>query len=103
MLKKVIYYTFGCCMALTLLDGCKREPRLAQGYTEEDSDDEDVWYGPGFYFGVWFDNEDDYWGWRGNHRDYPSNRHYYNKDHPVHYEGHGGGARGGGHGGGGHR
>jgi hypothetical protein len=46
---------------------------------------EDVWFGPGFYYGIWFDNEDEYWGWRGNHLDYPRNREYYNHDHPVDY------------------
>ena len=81
--------------------------------------EEDVWFGPGFYYGVWFDNEDNYWRWRGNHRGYPSNRGYYHHDHPVHYNhnhnnpnhqhhegghGHSGGSHGGGgHGGGGHR
>lgn len=78
-------------------------------YAEEEQTDE--WYGPGFYFGIWFDNEDDYWGWRGNHRDYPSNRNYYHSDHPIHYDHHGGGDKGGsrssgrsgGHGGGGHK
>ncbi len=80
----------------------------------------DQWYGPGFYFGLWFTSIYAYQTWRYNHRDYPSNRHYYNHDHPVHYHGHdhgerhneggqgghggehGGGGHGGGHGGGGH-
>ncbi len=89
--------------------------------------EEDVWFGPGFYYGIWFDDEDNYWRWRRNHGDYPSNRNYYHHDHPVYYSsrergehgdeggaggggheggqsgGHSGGHGGGGHGGGGHR
>lgn len=55
----------------------------------------DYWYGPGFYYGTWYDNEQDYWGWRREHPDYPPNREYYNHDHPVEYhpEGRGRGRR----------
>lgn len=55
-----------------------------------DDDDEDVvWVGPGWYYGVWFDTEFDYDDWRHGH---------HHGDH-----GHGGhGGHGGGHGGGGH-
>jgi hypothetical protein len=45
----------------------------------------DVWYGPGYYYGFWFNNEPDYWKWRRNHRDYPSNRNYYHPTHPIRY------------------
>lgn len=45
----------------------------------------DVWYGPGYYYGTWFDTEDAYWGWRGNHLDYPANVNYYNRNYPVNY------------------
>lgn len=63
---------------------------------------DDIWFGPGFYYGTWFDNESDYWQWRGNHLDYPPNRDYYNHDHPVEYHHEGmehreGGGHGGGH------
>lgn len=77
---------------------------------DEDVESVDVWYGPGFYYGFWFGNESDYWGWRHNHRHYPSNRNYYHPSHPVHYNAgnrgggnRGGGSRGGHGGGGGHR
>ena len=79
----------------------------------EEEDNVDIWFGPGFYYGIWFDNEADYWQWRSNHRHYPSNHNYYHHDHPIHYHqnaphghgghGNGGGHRGGGHGGGGRR
>lgn len=117
------------------LDAAQSQPKKVQ-YNDQNDDDDysdnvyieedntDIWFGPGFYYGFWFDNESDYWGWRGNHWDYPSNRNYYNHDHPIHYNhdgnrrdrdgrgdggrDHGGGGRGGergggGHGGGGHR
>ena len=76
------------------------ESNLQQEQTDEQlnnsSNSEDIWFGPGFYYGVWFDNEQEYWEWRGNHMDYPPNRDYYNHDHPIHYNrddhprGHGG-------------
>ena len=73
-------------------------------YIEED--DDDIWYGPGFYYGIWFDNEDDYRGWCRDHPNRPPSRQYYNRDHPVPYqhEEHGeGGGHGHAGGGGGHR
>ncbi len=95
-------------------------------YIEEGGvvDEQDIWFGPGFYYGIWFDAEPDYWEWRRNHWDYPPNRYYYDHDHPVEYhrdgsgryrgydrggenrggdDFRGGGGHGGGHGGGGHR
>ena len=52
---------------------------------EEDPSEEDLWYGPGFYYGIWFEDEDDYWQWRQNHRGYPPNHRYYDPHHPVYY------------------
>lgn len=58
-------------------------------YVEEDVYVEpvegDIWFGPGFYYGIWFSEEQEYWYWRDQHRDYPPNRNYYNHDHPVEY------------------
>ncbi|MGB7978943.1 MAG: hypothetical protein WCF19_07285 [Chlamydiales bacterium] len=55
--------------------------------TEEYEDNEPVeWAGPGWYWGIYIDNEDDYWN------------HYHNHSH----QGRGGYHQGGGHGGGGH-
>ena len=68
---------------------------------EVDNDDDGYyddggWDGPGFYFGIWFDNDADYYYWRrGGH--YYHGGHYYR-----HGGGHGHGHGGGGHGGGGH-
>ena len=74
-------------------------------YLEENS--EDIWFGPGYYYGVWFNNEEDYQGWRRNHEEYPPNHDYYSHDHPIRYhpdgderELHEGGIDRGGHGGG---
>lgn len=69
----------------------------------EEEDTEDLWFGPGFYYGIWFDDEDDYWEWRGHHRDYPSNHRYYHSDHPIHYDHQDQNPQGNGHQGGGRR
>jgi thioredoxin-related protein len=53
--------------------------------TDAYEEEEDIWFGPGFYYGIWFANEQDYWQWRRNHRDYPPNHRYYNHDHPIRY------------------
>lgn len=112
---RLIYFIFVFC-AVSLFAMSRQSTKTTttvdeQGnqttvYEEDTYEDEDLWYGPGFYYGVWFENEDDYWGWREHHRDYPPNHRYYDPHHPVHYhydDGHGGGGHeGGGHGGGGH-
>lgn len=54
---------------------------------------DDDWYGPGWYYGVYFDDEPGYYGWR---RRYPYYRGYYNS------WGHRGGRWHGGHWHGGH-
>ncbi len=51
-------------------------------------DNQDVWYGPGYYYGIWFDTEENYWEWRGNNADYPVNYGYYNQSYPIYYYGH---------------
>jgi hypothetical protein len=116
MLKKIAYFVvvFSSFSVLLMSDDQN------QNYQEEEYENEDIWFGPGFYYGIWFENEQDYWGWRDNHWDYPPNRRYYNRDHPIEYhpEDHRDGERGrdrsprhgeehrgghGGRGGGGHR
>ena len=96
-------------------DKNQQNPKNSNNQPQESQENVDVWLGPGFYYGIWFDNEDDYWGWRGNHRDYPPNRDYYHPSQPIPYheeergsreaapyrEG-GGGGRGPMRGGGGH-
>lgn len=68
----------------------------------------DVWLGPGFYYGTWFDHEEDYYSWRNDHRDYPPNRPYFDRNERIYYHPEdrdrgdgrrGDGARGGGGGG----
>lgn len=59
-------------------------------------DDEDRWYGPGFYYGIWFDDEGGYNNWHHNHWN-----HDQHGNHP-HYHGGGHGGHGGGHGDGHH-
>lgn len=43
------------------------------------------WYGPGYYFGNWYDDEGAYWAWRQKNRDYPSNRYYFSRYHRIYY------------------
>lgn len=126
MLKKVGIvsgcFFFGFSMAsatnIKLLETQQIQNNTQNNTYEEEYINQDVWYGPGFYYGIWFDNEQNYWGWRNEHWDYPPNHHYYNHDHPVEYhhedhqgehdrsrhdgEEHRGGGRGG-HGGGGRK
>lgn len=63
---------------------------------DEDYEDvENVWIGPGIYYGFWFDDEDEYHRWY---------RHDYHHGHGDHHGRGGGGHHGGGgghHGGGG--
>jgi hypothetical protein len=40
-------------------------PVYYQGYYYDDSYD-GYYYGPGWYWGVWIDNENDYWHYHGN-------------------------------------
>lgn len=56
------------------------------GFGESPFDEsQDAWYGPGFYYGIWFNNEGEYWDWRQYHRDYPYNRYYYQHSRPYYY------------------
>lgn len=95
----------GLCITLPTLFAMSVHTSSKTANNDDDNGDTneqdvDIWFGPGFYYGIWFDNEPDYWQWRGNHRDYPSNHNYYHHDHPIDYNHDG---RQGGRGGGGHR
>jgi len=46
---------------------------------------EDMWFGPGYYYGIWFDHQGSYNAWRRNHQEYPPNHDYYSPDHPIEY------------------
>jgi hypothetical protein len=68
-----------------------------QCYYYDDDRCGDIWYGPGFYYGVWFDSEPNYWEWRQVHWNYPPNRNYYHNRHPIEYHEHYRRGNGGGH------
>ncbi len=55
-------------------------------YADEEYKYEDTWYGPGYYYGIWFNDENDYWNWRKNHPMYPPNQEYYNPYRPIPYK-----------------
>ena len=60
-------------------------------YYYDDRYDDGYWNGPGFYFGIWHDNEADYGYWRRRHPYYYRGGYYYRHRH-----GHGGHSQGGG-------
>ncbi len=66
------------------------------GYYE---DTQDVWIGPGFYYGYWFEDEGAYHGWYRNHYHH---RNGHRHSDGRHHDGRGGRHHGGGghHGGG---
>jgi len=56
---------------------------------DDDEDEQVIWIGPGWYYGVWFDNEVDYDGW---YRDHGHDYHHGHHRGGYHSEGpHGGG------------
>ena len=97
MLKKKSYLVLAFSMLslwFPLLEGKNPKIELAET-TEENSDgldnprysvDEDRWFGPGYYYGVWFEDEATYWQWRGQHEEFPPNHDYYSPDHPIYYK-----------------
>lgn len=71
-------------------------------------DDGMLWIGPGWYYGVWFDNEVEYNDWHDHHHyhhDHDHHNHHDHHDHGLHGGDHHGGHHGGhgGHGGGHHK
>lgn len=68
---------------------------------EVEEEPQTLWIGPGWYYGVWFDNEVEYDGWYHDHRRWDDRHH---DGQHRHHQG-GGHHRGGGghHGGGGHK
>ncbi len=97
MFKKKSYFVLTCSvfsLTVQFLDAKAPKIQLVET-TEENSDgldnprysvDQDVWFGPGFYYGLWFEDEADYWQWRGQHEEFPPNRDYYSHDHPIYYK-----------------
>jgi hypothetical protein len=58
-----------------------------------------IWIGPGLYYGIWFDNEEDYGDWQRNYW-HDHHDHYHDDRGGGHYDHRDGGGH---HGGGGHR
>lgn len=104
--KSVIKHSL-LLLVVGILAGCQpqqtstseqQQPTYEQNYVE--------WYGPGWYYGVYFYNRGAYYNWRR----YPSHRYHHRRGSRYyhgrgHREGrhHGGGHRGGGGQHGGHR
>lgn len=74
-----------------------------EAYDDDDDGDVIIWAGPGWYYGIWFNDEAEYDGWRRQH----GRGRYRNGHHGGRGGGRGGdryhGGGGGHHGGGGHR
>lgn len=68
-----------------------------EGYDEDETNNL-FWIGPGFYGGVWFENEEDFNNWQDNK--YNNNRNYNpnNRNQNGNQGNHGGGGHGGGRG-----
>ena len=43
------------------------------------------WRGAGYYYGIWFDTEEEYLVWIAGHPEYPPNGEYYNPNYPIYY------------------
>jgi hypothetical protein len=71
---------------------------------EEGEEVQQIWIGPGFYYGIWFTTEGDYDGWYRSHRHHGGGHHGGGGHHHGGGGGHHGGGGGGHHhgGGGGH-
>lgn len=52
---------FGICA-----DSSENEDQENKEYIEEPA----LWIGPGLYYGIWFDNEEDYGEWQRNQRNF---------------------------------
>jgi hypothetical protein len=85
------YFRLFSFSLLCLVSSCKTSA------AQPNQNSEVEWSGPGWYWGVYIDNEDDY----RNH--YNNQGHQDNSQHPNEGDRGGSGHGGGGHGGGGHR
>jgi len=70
-------------------------------YVDDDDDTQEnveVWYGPGFYYGFWFDNEYEYRDWHDHHHGggHHDGGHHDGGHHDGGHHHDGGGHRGGG-------
>ncbi len=76
-------------------------------YVYEEDDDEVIWIGPGWYGGIWIEDEDEFHDWHRRHyRDHlRGHRGEHRREHRGEHggDGHGGSGHGGHGGHGGHR
>lgn len=102
-MRKLIAFCSFFCIALSGYS-------MVRAGVDVDTDDDDgpdvqvvIWGGPGYYQGIWFDNEWEYRNWHYNHYGHHGGHNHYHGGHGHHDGGgHHGGGGGGGHHGGGH-
>ncbi len=96
-LSLLLVFTTACNLA----DVPQARIEAAEEYDDDDDDGDEVyWIGPGWYWGIYINNEDDYWN--HYHNRYPNrDGRRDRRDGGRRGDGHGGGG-GHGHGGGGH-
>lgn len=97
MFKKKSYIVLALgifSLSMQFLEARNPKSQLAET-TEENSDgldnprysvDQDTWFGPGYYYGLWFEDEPTYWQWRGQHEEFPPNHDYYSPDRRIYYK-----------------
>lgn len=71
-------------------------------YYDDDDTDVEIWIGPGWYNGIWFDNEVEFDDWHHHHHHHGHHGRHGHHDHHDHHDGHHGGHHGDGHHGGSH-
>lgn len=94
MSKNLLYISTLVFLTVSCTPGNQPNSRPQQNQTYQD--DNPNWSGPGYYWGDYIDNEDDY-------RNHPNNQNFYGDQNRYDGGDRGGGHGGeGGHGGGGH-
>jgi|GEM_PF-1718465 hypothetical protein len=99
---QIVYLILGTVFCVSsFLTACSQNPVLVsqndtENDLENDSDQPVIWIGPGWYYGIWFNSEDDFHHWNHDHHDDHDHRND-NNDHRNRSRGAGGQHSGGHH------
>jgi hypothetical protein len=94
--KLLIAAVMGIISSITSLEAANPRVEVEVGDQPEYVDEGVVWGGPGFYFGVWIDNESQHRNW---HRRHYQGRYYRGRSYSGGHHSGGGHHGGSGHGG----
>lgn len=87
-MKKLSFF----CLLLPLCFASVGELNAGGARTEpEETQEEVIWVGPGWYYGIWFDNEEDFYAYRESR--YHHGEHYHEEHHQQRHENHPSGGR----------